>query len=274
VRVSDSVFVAITNNHYHRNSEGFLSSPEIYVRGFFPGGKDEHMSIPGQTLANLWHQRINNVDTMYWRLMSSYSNPRLFLYPIIAQPSSDTVTADSLILHPGNSLVVTPGSTLVVEGDTLVVTDSLVIPLGDTVVIAGHPFVVNPGDTLVVGTGDTLVVGPDGSVTVLPGGTLVVHSGSGSSSGGDDPGVAIRQTDIVYRYTAVAPNPALDRATVTSSFGISRLEAYDAQGRLVYDSHNLSTFSFQLSTVEWPRGTYLLRITTPLGPTTKKLIVR
>ena len=242
---------------------------KIYWEEFFDSNQPYELDHEGFPMPNVF-------DTT---IIRTSPHQIVFLYPILTPPDStvslsDTVTADSLVLHSGNSLVVTPGSTLVVEGDTLVVTDSLVIPLGDTVVIAGHPFVVNPGDTLVVGTGDTLVVGPDGSVTLSPGGTVVVNPGSGSSSGGDGPGVAIRQTDLVYRYTAVAPNPALDHATVTSSFGISRLEAYDAQGRLVYDSHNLSTFSFQLSTVEWPRGTYLLRITTPLGPTTKKLIVQ
>ena len=86
--------------------------------------------------------------------------------------------------------------------------------------------------------------------------------------------LAIRPNDLIYRYTNVAPNPARNSVRITSSFGISRIEAYDLRGRRIYESPQLSTFSFPLSTIDWPRGTYLLRITTPAGPTTKKLLIQ
>ena len=193
------------------------------------------------------------------------------MFPILTPEPvipSDTLTTGYLVLHSGNTLVVAPGDTLVIGGDTVIVTgDTLNITLGDTIVLGGSTFVVNPGDTLFVNPGDTLFVSPDGTVTVNPGGTVVVGSGSGT------PGVGLRQADMLYRYTAVSPNPATDRATVTSSFGLERIEVYDPQGRQTL-TLPASGYRAVLDTRSWPRGTYLLRIHTPLGPTTKKLLLQ
>ncbi len=205
-----------------------------------------------------------------------------FIFPIIAPPdttvnpggSIDTLATDTLVVHPGNSLVLAPGDTLVLGGDTLVVTgDTLVVHLGDTILLGGHSFVVNPGDTLVVGSGDTIFVNPDGSITVSPGSTIVILGGTGGDNpGGDDPVVGLRQADMVYRYTAVSPNPATGRATVTSSFGLTQIEAFDEQGRLV-QTLPATGLKATLDVSSWPRGTYLLRIHTPLGTATKKLVI-
>jgi len=205
---------------------------KIYWEEFFDSNQPYELDHEGFPMPNVF-------DTT---IIRTSPHQIVFLYPILTPPDStvslsDTVTADSLVLHSGNSLVVTPGS------------------------------------TLVVGTGDTLVVAVNGTVTVLPGSTVVVHSGSGSSSGGDDPGVAIRQTDLVYRYTSVSPNPATQRATVTSSFGLERIEVYDPQGRQTL-TLPATGYRATLDLSAWPRGTYLLRIHTPLGTTTKKLLVQ
>ena len=71
-----------------------------------------------------------------------------------------------------------------------------------------------------------------------------------SGVGGDT--LAVTQADMVARYTSVQPNPATEQARVLSSFGLSHIEAYNAGGQKVY----------------------LLRITTPLGTVTKKLLVQ
>ena len=240
----------------------------------------------------VWHDVYGN-DHLHkgWDYFYTFDG-KPFLFPILAlpdttMPPADIILADTVVVYPGNSLVLAPGSTLILQGDTLVYTgDTLVVHLGDTVDIAGHPFVLTPGDTLVVNPGDTLFVNPDGSIVLSSGGTVVVLSG-----GGDDPGVAVQQADLVYRYTAVAPNPATGKVKVTSSFGISSLEAYDLKGRKVHEfraegcehletsrycSESIpnSEFSINLDVSSWPRGTYLLRIQTPAGPTTKKLLVQ
>ena len=140
----------------------------------------------------------------------------------------------------------------------------------DTSVSAGDTTVIIPGDTIIV-PGDTIING--GDTIINPGDTIIIP--------GDtiNPGVGLQPNDLIYRYTNVAPNPARpnparNSVRITSSFGISRIEAYDLRGRRIYESPQLSTFSFPLSTIDWPRGTYLLRITTPAGTTTKKLLIQ
>jgi hypothetical protein len=139
----------------------------------------------------------------------------------------------------------------------------------DTSVSAGDTTVIIPGDTIIV-PGDTIING--GDTIVNPNDTVIIP-GDTITPGGD-PGVGLQPNDLIYRYTNVAPNPARNSVRITSSFGISRIEAYDLRGRRIYESPQLSTFSFPLSTIDWPRGTYLLRITTPAGPTTKKLLIQ
>ena len=117
-------------------------------------------------------------------------------------------------------------------------------------IIAPPDTTVNPGDTI-VNPNDT-TVNPDDTIT---------------------PGVGLRQTDMLYRYTAVQPNPATQRATVTSSFGLTQIDVYDTKGRLLH-SLPATGLKADLDISSWPRGTYLLRILTPAGPTTKKLLVQ
>ena len=122
-------------------------------------------------------------------------------------------------------------------------------------IIAPPDTTVNPGDTI-VNPNDTII--NPGDTIINPGDTL-----------------AIRTNDILYRYTALQPNPASDKVKVLSSFGISCIEAYDLKGRKVSEFRTPnSEFSITLDVSSWPRGTYLLRITTPAGQTTKKLLLR
>ena len=199
-----------------------------------------------------------------------------FLFPIIAPPDTvadttihfaDTVVNGSVVVRPGNTVVITPGDTLIVGGDTLVNPGGTVtVTPGDTVVIGGDTLIINVGDTLFVNPGDTLFVNPDGSIVINPGGTVVVSPGEAS-------GVGIRGVDLLYRYTAVMPNPARHRATITSSFGLTQIDLYDARGRLL-KTFPASGLKADLDLSAFPPGTYLLRILTPAGPTTKKLLLQ
>ena len=122
-------------------------------------------------------------------------------------------------------------------------------------IIAPPDSTVNPGDTI-INPGDTII--NPGDTIINPGDTL-----------------AIRTNDILYRYTALQPNPASDKVKVLSSFGITAIEAYDLRGRKVYEVRTPnSEFKVTLDVSSWPRGTYLLRITTSNGITTKKLLLR
>lgn len=89
--------------------------------------------------------------------------------------------------------------------------------------------------------------------------------------GGDT--TAVDKVDGIGRYVSLSPNPAEDKVQVLSSFGLKQVEAYNAEGRLVYadEAHGLSK---TIDLTAWPRGIYLVRIVTPMGSTTKKLILR
>ena len=68
------------------------------------------------------------------------------------------------------------------------------------------------------------------------------------------------------------PNPAVDEARVLSSLGLRGIEAYNAGGQKVYEG-KAKGLEATLDVKGWPRGTYLLRITTSMGTVTKKLLV-
>ena len=83
----------------------------------------------------------------------------------------------------------------------------------------------------------------------------------------------INGNDMVGRYVTVQPNPAVEEARVLSSFGLERIEAYDDRGRLVAEVA-AKGYEATLDVKAWTSGTYLLRITTPMGTVTKKLLVQ
>ena len=84
---------------------------------------------------------------------------------------------------------------------------------------------------------------------------------------------AIGENRLLDRLTGVMPNPAVGTAKVVSSFGMSMVEAYDMSGTLVH-RQKADVLATTLDVRHWPTGTYLLRIHTPQGTATKKLVVR
>ncbi|MBR0169237.1 MAG: T9SS type A sorting domain-containing protein, partial [Bacteroidales bacterium] len=85
--------------------------------------------------------------------------------------------------------------------------------------------------------------------------------------------VAINTVRLLERYVSVMPNPATERVQVLSSFGLSRVEVFNAAGRKVMDL-KAEGMKATLDVSKLPSGAYLLRIHTPQGVTTKKLVVR
>ena len=74
-------------------------------------------------------------------------------------------------------------------------------------------------------------------------------------------------------YTYLVPNPASDRLTITSSFGITRVEVYNLSGILVYsEPAGFSNHSIDLG--GWAAGQYIVMVHTPHGVTAKRLVVR
>ncbi len=90
--------------------------------------------------------------------------------------------------------------------------------------------------------------------------------------GGGDP-QAVEGPEMLRRMVSVSPNPASKEAKVVSSFGLTRIEAYGADGRKVLDC-KVEGFASTIDIAAWPSGTYMLRVHTPMGVVGRKLVVR
>ena len=88
----------------------------------------------------------------------------------------------------------------------------------------------------------------------------------------DTTSVAVAPVRPLERLVSVQPNPATERVTVLSSFGMTHLTAYDAAGVKVYDQA-AAGLKADLDVKGWPAGTYILHVQTPMGVSTKRLIV-
>ena len=71
----------------------------------------------------------------------------------------------------------------------------------------------------------------------------------------------------------LSSNPASATVRLTSGTPLTDIEVYTAKGAF-YKRIPTTGCEAVLDVATWPRGTYLLRITTPLGPVTKKLLVQ
>ena len=94
-----------------------------------------------------------------------------------------------------------------------------------------------------------------------------------TTGGGTEPDDSLAvQVALVDRLVAVQPNPATERVKVVASCGMERVTAYNAAGVKVYDQA-ATGLSTTLEVTGWPAGTYILHIQTPMGVSTKRLVV-
>ena len=77
---------------------------------------------------------------------------------------------------------------------------------------------------------------------------------------------------LLQRYTSVQPNPASGVVEVACGMGLTAVEAYSAQGECVA-RQEAQGISLTLDVAAWPSGTYVLRIQTPMGTVSRKLLV-
>ena len=75
------------------------------------------------------------------------------------------------------------------------------------------------------------------------------------------------------RYVSVQPNPATDKVTVLSSIGLTQVEVFDITGNRML-MHEASGLSAKLDVGTLPRGTYIVRVQTPIGTTARKLLLQ
>ena len=91
-----------------------------------------------------------------------------------------------------------------------------------------------------------------------------------TSHGGDS--LAVEPVRPLDRLVSVQPNPATEQVKVVASCGMERVTAYNAAGVKVYDQA-ASGLKATLEVQSWPAGTYILHVQTPMGLSTKRLIV-
>ena len=72
-------------------------------------------------------------------------------------------------------------------------------------------------------------------------------------------------------FVSVSPNPATGMATVKSSFGINAVELYDLGGALLL-SQAASGLTHTLDLRPYAAGVYILKVRTPNGTATKKIV--
>ncbi|MCR4658882.1 MAG: T9SS type A sorting domain-containing protein [Bacteroidales bacterium] len=106
--------------------------------------------------------------------------------------------------------------------------------------------------------------------------TIIDTTGQGiDTTGVDTTGAAIYSPQLLERYTQLIPSivEAGGTATVLSSFHLQAVELYDAAGRLVQSRPARGTAA-AVDCTALPRGSYLVRLVTTAGTTTKKLTIR
>ncbi len=89
----------------------------------------------------------------------------------------------------------------------------------------------------------------------------------------DTTGVGLQPTNTVEQLTYIYPNPAENSVTVASSFSMSRVELFALDGTRLLSQPTQGIMT-QIDLTPFPKGTYMLRITTPAGTAIKKLVRR
>lgn len=96
------------------------------------------------------------------------------------------------------------------------------------------------------------------------------YTGQDTTGGSDTTGIA--PSSLLSVQTFLQPNPAHDEVTVSSSFGLQRIEITDAKGVMVY-SEPATGHQATVPTGHLRAGTYIVTIRTHYGTTHKRLIV-
>ena len=91
------------------------------------------------------------------------------------------------------------------------------------------------------------------------------------NGGGDS--LRVQGADMLEHMVSVSPNPAKEEVWVSSESGLQSIEAYDNDGRCIL-RQEANGLEARIDVRGWAAGSYLLRVATPLGATTKKLLVR
>jgi hypothetical protein len=255
--------------------EQYFNAPIVAVDSFYIGmtmyipmssGTQTIFACPplllGSTAATHDYRMIVHMpDNAYIPGWTTGSAPSFLLFPILT-PDSSVVPNDTVIVGDTNIV----SSDTVIVGDTLIITDSIAV--WDTLVVNDTTITCDTlysSDTSVIC--DTMVsidtiVTLDTIVrvdTVLLNDTILV----------------IPERGLLGRMVGLMPNPATATAKVVSSFGVSTIEVFSMAGEHMLTLRLPDTpLSATLDVKALPRGSYIVRIHTPMGITSRKLILQ
>ena len=114
------------------------------------------------------------------------------------------------------------------------------------------------------------ILAPPDTTLSNPTDTTIVDTTIVDTTTVDTTGISVQ---LLERYIGVQPNPAAERVLVTSSFGLQSITLFNAAGIKVQEQ-KATGYSATLDIRSLPEGTYLVRIATPSGTVTKKLLVQ
>ncbi len=250
--------------------EQYFNAPIIVVDSFYVGmtqyiPRDNYNDVfacPPLALGAVGTGSPRNLKTIsYWLQGTSpgWKTGHFDNYPLIfpiLTPEPSVVTGDTNIIS----------SDTVIVGDTLFVTDSIVV--WDTVVVNDTSIncdTLYSSDTTVICDTtvsiDTIVT----LDTIVRVDTVLLN----------DTTLVIPERGLMGRLIGVMPNPATATAKVVSSFGVTMVEVFNTAGERI---HTLrlpdAPLTATLDVRRWPRGSYIVRIHTPMGTTSRKLVVQ
>ena len=101
---------------------------------------------------------------------------------------------------------------------------------------------------------------------------FMLHHEEQDTTGHGDIGVPEAGDDLA-RFVQLMPNPACGSVLVSSSYSISRVEAYDVRGEKVMDQPTEGRTAV-IDVTAWPKGAYVVLVRTPQGTAAKRLVVQ
>lgn len=77
----------------------------------------------------------------------------------------------------------------------------------------------------------------------------------------------------VENYTHIFPNPAAEKVSIQCSFKIKSIEVFNEQGQKLNEK-KINAYNTTLDVSSYAKGSYIIKINTKSGYTTKKIVVK
>ena len=84
-------------------------------------------------------------------------------------------------------------------------------------------------------------------------------------------GVGLNETRDISQFTHVFPNPAKEEVNINCGYKMKTLQVFDEQGKRLFEKE-VNAYNYQINLENYPTGTYLIKVLTNSGQTTKKVI--